>query len=116
SFTSGEIYTLDHTAPTVQTVAVHDGLSVDVTFNEVGAMGTGVMTAANYVVSGAGRGSLTVNPDSVAFVSGLTYRLTWNTGEMVNGGDVTITVSSVGDAAGNTIGSPNQATSVAGGI
>ena len=42
---------------------------------------------------GSGKGTLTTNPDSVALVSGNKYRLTWNTGEMFNGGDITITGS-----------------------
>ena len=107
-------YTLDSTAPTVSSVAVQTGLTVDVTFSE--AMGTGVTTASNYTVSGAGKGTLANNPNSVALVSGNTYRLTWSTGEMLNGGNITITVANAQDAAGNTIGSPNSGTHTGGAI
>jgi len=75
-----------------------------------------VTTAANYALSGTGKGTLATNPDSVALVSGNTYRLTWNTGEMKNGGNVTIAVSNVQDSVGNTIGSPNSGTHSGGGI
>ncbi|GFE57394.1 CxxxxCH/CxxCH domain-containing protein [Geobacter sp. AOG1] len=107
-------YIVDTTAPTVSSVAVQSGLAVDVTFSE--AMGTGVTTAANYTVSGTGKGTLTSNPTSVALVSGSTYRLTWASGEMVNGGNITITVANAQDVAGNAIGSPNSGTHTGGGI
>ncbi|MCX5757586.1 MAG: fibronectin type III domain-containing protein, partial [Candidatus Hydrogenedentes bacterium] len=67
--------TSDIVAPTVSTVAVQTSLTIDVTFSE--AMGAGVTTAANYVVSGTGQGTLAANPTSVALVSGNKYRLTW---------------------------------------
>jgi predicted CxxxxCH...CXXCH cytochrome family protein len=96
----------DTTPPTVTGVTVQSGLTIDVTFSE--AMGTGVTTATNYAISGAGQGTLATNPNSVALVSGNTYRLTWSAGEMVNGQTVTITVSNAKDVANNTIGSPNS--------
>jgi len=104
----------DTTPPTVSTVAVQTGLTVDVTFSE--AMGAGVTTAANYTVSGTGKGSLANNPNSVALVSGNTYRLTWSAGEMLNGGNVTVTVANAQDVAGNTIGAPTSGTHTGGGI
>jgi len=104
----------DTTPPTVSSVAVQSGSTVDVTFSE--AMGTGVTTAANYTVSGTGKGTLANNPNSVALVSGNTYRLTWSAGEMLNGGDLTITVANAQDALGNTIGSPNSGTDTGGAI
>jgi len=107
-------YTVDITAPTVSSATVQSGLTVDVTFSE--AMGTGVTTAANYVVSGTGKGSLADNPTSVALQAGSTYRLTWASGEMKNGGDITITVSNAKDTAGNTIGAPNSRTHTGGAI
>ena len=76
---------------------------MDVTFSE--AMGTGVTTAANYTVSGTGKGTLATNPDSVTFVSGSKYRLTWNSGEMYNGGDITIAVATAQDTVGNAVSS-----------
>lgn len=107
-------YTPDTTAPTVSSVTVQTGLTVDVTFSE--AMGTGVTTVSNYTVSGTGKGTLANNPNSVALVSGNTYRLTWSTGEMLNGGNITITVANAQDSAGNTIGSPNSGTHTGGAI
>jgi|GEM_PF-3648565 len=102
------------TAPTVAGVSVQTGLTVDVSFSE--AMGADVTTASNYAISGSGRGTLASNPDSVALVSGNTYRLTWLAGEMKNGGDITITVSNAQDVAGNAIGSPNSGTHAGGGL
>ena len=102
------------TAPTVSTVAVQTGLTVDVTFSET--MGNGVTTAGNYTVSGTGKGTLANNPTSVALVSGNKYRLTWTSGEMKNGGDITITVANAQDSAGNAIGLPNYGTHTGGGI
>ena len=108
SWTSMGSFILDTVAPTVSTVAVHNGLSVDITFSK--AMGTGVTTASNYTVSGSGIGTLASHPNSVALVSGNQYRLTWTSGEMFNGGNITITVANAQDLAGNSIGSPNSST------
>ena len=101
--------TIDTVAPQVSTVAVVTGLTVDITFDS--AMGSGVTTATNYIVSGTGKGSLSSNPNSVALVSGNQYVLTWTSGEMFNGGNITITVASAQDLAGNVIdGAHNVAT------
>jgi len=93
----------DAVAPTVTLVEVQTGLTVDVTFSE--AMGDGVTTASNYAVSGTGKGALSTNPTSVALVSDTKYRCTWATGEMFNGGNITITVTGAKDLAGNEINS-----------
>jgi hypothetical protein len=92
---------VDSTSPTVSSVTVQDGLNVDVAYSE--AMGTGVTTASNYTVSGSGKGTLASHPDSVANTSGNTYRLTWNSGEMLNGGAIIITVANAQDTAGNVV-------------
>jgi len=105
----------DIVAPTVSSVAVQSGTTVDVTFSE-GMSATGLLTAANYTISGTGKGTLATNPNSVALVSGNTYRLTWSAGEMFNGGNITITAVNVQDWAANTIGSPNSGTHTGGGI
>ncbi len=97
-------------APTVQLADVITGLTVNVGFSE--PMGAGALVAANYSLSGAGRGTLAANPDAVVEVSPGLYRLTWTTGEMVNGRDITITASGVTDEAGNPLGTPNSATDV----
>ena len=89
-FSTGETYTIETVAPTVQSVSVNSALTVDVTFDEA-MESTGVTTAASYAVSGSGQGTLNAQPDSVALQSGNTYRLTWNSGEMRSGGDITIT-------------------------
>jgi N-acetylneuraminic acid mutarotase len=114
-YATGETYDIDLIAPFLAMAAVQlDGLSVDVTFSET--MGSGVTTAANYAISGAGKGTLSTNPVSVVFQNHSTYCLIWNTGEMLDGGDVTITVSDVQDSVGNLIDSPNSATDFGGGI
>jgi len=101
--------TIDTVAPQVSTVAVATGLTVDITFDS--AMGSGVTTATNYIVSGTGKGSLSNNPNSAALVSGNQYVLTWTSGEMFNGGNITITVANAQDLAGNVIdGAYNAAT------
>jgi|GEM_PF-488332 len=107
-------FTNDTTPPTVSSVAVQTGLTVNVVFSE--PMGTGVTTASNYTVSGTGKGTLANNPNTAALVSGNTYVLTWSSGEMFNGGDITITVANAQDLAGNAVGSPNSGTHTGGGI
>lgn len=98
----------------VSAVQVQSGSALDITFS--GAMGTGATAPGNYTLSGNGRGTLAAQPDNVALVSGNTYRLTWTTGEMRNGGDITVTVANVLDSTGAAIGSPNTATHAGGGI
>jgi hypothetical protein len=100
--------------PTMTTVDVQSGLTVDVTFSE--SMGTGVTTAANYTLSGTGKGSLATNPSSVAFVSGNVYRLTWATGEMFDGGNITIAVAAAQDLVGHVIASSGTDTGGALGV
>ena len=100
--------TIDTTAPFVNSVLVQGPLEVDVNFSE--SMGFGVLNPLNYTVSGSGQGTLAGNPDSVALAVGNTYRLTWNTGEMFNGGDIIITVNAaVQDLAGNGLVPPMSA-------
>ena len=116
-FTGGQSYNIDMIAPTVDSIAVQsNGTSVDVVFSE--PMGTGAMTAINYTLSGSGQGSLTNAPTGVSDRGGTTYRLTWSSGEMIHGGDITITVSQteVLDIAGTPLGSSNTATEVGGAI
>src|SRR5262249_30226968 len=88
-------------APQVQSVAVHSGSEVDVTFDEL--MDASALVAANYALSGTGQGTLAIHPDTVSVPSGSTYRLSWTNGEMFNGGDVTVTVAGAADLAGNEI-------------
>ncbi|MFC1505138.1 FG-GAP-like repeat-containing protein, partial [Thermodesulfobacteriota bacterium] len=105
----------DVTDPTVSLVAVQvGGQTVDVTFSE--PMGLGVADPDNYTLSGIGQGTLSGHPDEAVQFIGNTYRLTWNSGEMQEGGDVTITATGVQDASGRAIGAPNSGTDTGGGI
>jgi len=97
----------DTTPPEVTGLSVTGLLTMEITFNE--AMGAGVTTVTNYSLSGPGKGTMPTNPDSVVLVSGNTYRLTWTSGEMLDGENVTVTVSSnVKDAAGNSMSTLNN--------
>lgn len=105
----------DSTPPEVDSVSVTAARTVQVTFNEL--MGSGVTVAGNYSISGAGKGNLSTNPNSVSSAGGNTYSLTWTSGEMLNNNDITVTVSNVQDDAGNTIsGAANSGTDSGGGI
>ena len=106
--------TYDSVSPTVSLVSVVTGLSIDVTFSE--AMGAGATDSCNYTLSGSGKGSLSDNPDAVWLLGGTTYRLTWYSGSMVQGGDITITAENVYDLAGNLIGVPDSGTHPGSGI
>lgn len=101
-------------APGIETVAVTSGTTVDVTYNR--PMGAGATTAANYAISGTGKGTLNTNPASVALAGNNKYRLTWSSGEMIDRGDIVITVSNVSDAYGNAIGVYNTGTHAGGAV
>jgi hypothetical protein len=110
---------LDRIAPQMTAAQVQTELQVDVTFNE--QMGAGVLTAGNYAISGSGRGTLATNPNSVAQIARRTgapstYRLTWLSGDMVFGGDITITATGVQDSVTNPIGANNFSTHVGGAL
>ncbi|MEN9722969.1 MAG: hypothetical protein RJB38_955 [Pseudomonadota bacterium] len=92
---------LDNTAPTIDSILVQSSQAVDVTFNE--AMGSSALNASNYSLSGSGKGSLLATPDSVSWVSGGTYRLHWNSGLMLIGGDIILSASGAQDLASNTV-------------
>ncbi|MFH1136819.1 MAG: right-handed parallel beta-helix repeat-containing protein, partial [Pseudomonadota bacterium] len=87
---------------------------VKVTFSK--SMGDGALDPVNYTVSGAGQGSLADHPDKVESLGAAVYRLLWNSGEMLGGGDVTITVADISDLSGTPIGERNSATNIGGGI
>ncbi len=97
----------DTTPPTVASVEVTGARTIEVTFDE--ALLNGVYDPANFVLSGSGQGSLNANPDSITHLSGNTYQLTWDGGEM-GSGDVTVTVSGVSDVIGNAIQGGNSGT------
>jgi len=98
---------ITNSPPTVEDVTVPSENTVVVTFDKL--IDAGGTTAANYAVSGSGRGTLSTNPDNVAQTGTFEYTLTWNApDEMLDGGNIRITVSNVQDPSGQAIGSPNQ--------
>ena len=107
---------IDAAGPSITDVTVETGWTVLVTFSK--EMGAGVLDENNYTISGDGRGTLTGNPDSVVLHEDNTYRLTWNCpGIMLDGEDVTITVSElVEDADGNAMDEARSATDAGGAI
>jgi large repetitive protein len=110
------IYVVDDVNPHVQEVGVIDGHNVQVTFSK--DMGTGVLDAANYTISGDGKGTLNEHPDSVSFVDAQNYLLTWSCpGIMLKDGDVRITVNqSVLDYANNPMVEPLSGLNAEGGV
>jgi len=107
--------TIDIDPPTASAANVTAEGVVSFDFTEV-MNPVGSTTAANYAVSGSGAGTLPTNPTTVVDNGGGNYTLTWLTGDMVFGGDVTVTATGVSDPAGNPIGIPNDATAASGGI
>lgn len=103
-------------APTVSSVVVVNGTTIDVTFSE-DVEQTTAETVTNYTVSGAGKGTFGNNP-TTATRQGDTkvVRLVWSTGEMKNGEDVTVTVANVTDLAGNVVSGTVAGTDTGGGI
>ncbi|HOZ48793.1 MAG TPA: hypothetical protein PLO37_00855 [Candidatus Hydrogenedentes bacterium] len=98
----------DTEVPGVLSIAQFGKRAVAVTFSEL--MGVGVTDAISYTLAGTGRGTLADHPDMVEHVSDTTYLLTWNSGAMVGGGVVTVTVAvGVRDLAGNLMGPLNSA-------
>ncbi|MBI2425866.1 MAG: putative Ig domain-containing protein [Candidatus Hydrogenedentes bacterium] len=96
------------TGPSVSQVQVQDTTHVDVIFSE--AMGPAAIAPQNYTISGDGVGTFADRPDAVTEVQPNRFRLAWNSGDMRNGGDITITASGVADVAGNPIGTQNAGT------
>jgi hypothetical protein len=101
--------------PQLQQTTVTTARVVTVRFNET--MDATALDPANYTISGIGRGTLSPHPFSVAVIDAVNhvYRLTWSSGEMVQGGNVTITAANVGDAQGTAIGLDDHATHAGGG-
>ncbi|HOQ31305.1 MAG TPA: immunoglobulin domain-containing protein [Candidatus Hydrogenedens sp.] len=109
------VHVIDATPAYVVSVTVTQPLEVEVEFSEpmrIDELGE----LNNYSISGDGKGTLTENPSQVTLLDNKHVRLNWNSGEMKNGGDVTITVNNVFDAQGNPIGSPNSATHAGSGL
>jgi hypothetical protein len=96
------------TPPTVSQVAVLDLRTVRVSFSE--AMLAGLTSPTRYTLSGPGQGTLNDYPYVVTELNNQTYLLEWDTGALTTGDNVTITVTTAQDLAGNTLGSPNSGT------
>ncbi len=95
-------------APTVSSISVTGAQTIVLTYSS--AVTTGATTAANYALSGSGKGSFSTNPDTVTSLGSNQYQLTWNSPqEMQNGGGLTVTVTGVQDSVGQNLGSPNSA-------
>jgi len=115
TFSGGQTYSVDRQDPAVSTINVINERTIDITFDEAV---TAANVPANYLASGAGLGTMTSNPDTAVFVSGLTYRLQWNAPkEMYGGTSITVTgSSSIADALGNSLGVLNAATDTSIGV
>lgn len=95
------------TSPTLTAANLDGTNAVLVSFSE--PMGPETFNPTNFILSGAGRGTLSPSPHSVTWLSQNTYRLTWNDGAASCGDTLTVMVSpSVKDAEGETMGSPNS--------
>lgn len=106
---SFQVHVIDATPAYVVSVTVTQPLEVEVEYSEPMNL-TELDNPSNYVISGDGKGTLSDNPSQVTVIDNKHVRLNWNSGEMKNGGDVTITVNNVSDAQGNPIGNPNSGT------
>ncbi len=105
---------IDTTAPSLGSVSVTGYVTATVLFNQ--AMGAGVTTPGNYTLSGTAQGTLAEHPSAVTSLGANQYQLTWAAGEMLIGGDFTITATDMEDAIGNPMGANNSATHVGGGM
>jgi hypothetical protein len=96
---------VDMTEPNVDSVAVESALSVLVTFTKDMTGAPGLLNAGTYTLSGTGKGTFGAQPASVTAVSGTIVRLSWvRPAEMLNGGDITVTVDpTLKDGNGVTI-------------
>ena len=93
--------------PTLVSVTAVSTRSVEVRFNQPMLLpGGGVMSPANYSLTGSGIGSISGPPATVSLVStatGPVYRLTWVTGHMT-GAAATLTVVNAQNARGISAG------------
>lgn len=78
------------TAPWVKAAAVVSATQLDITFNE--PLREGAHDCANYRVWGSARGTAALHPDSVTLLTGSTYRLEWETGDLQPAGTVRVTL------------------------
>ena len=95
-------------------VHVRSTSEIDIELDE--PLGDGAPDPTTFTVSGTGRGTFADHPDSITMLAPGLYRLTWATGEMIQGGDITLTVDGAYDLAGNPVGSRNSGTDLGGGL
>lgn len=107
--------TPDTIAPSVASVAVTSVRTIDVAFTDQMDPDT-TTDPGNYVLSGDGQGTLAANPGAVELAGSGVVRLRWDSGDMADGGDVTVTATGVKDASLNLIGEANVQTQNAGGL
>ncbi|MDX2176022.1 MAG: VCBS repeat-containing protein [Candidatus Sumerlaeia bacterium] len=106
---------LFNSTPTVTGVEVTGPREITVTFSE--PVENQDLFPGSYTLAGSARGSLSATPDSVAAGTPLQRILTWNTGEMLQGGDATVAVSAfLRDNRQNSLGFRTALTDVGGGI
>lgn len=96
---------IDTVRPTVSSLTAQSTQTVSVSFSK-SMRSPGVTTPANYALSGAGIGNLGATPSSVGGTG--PYIVTWNAGEMLDGGSVTLTASGLQDTLGNLLGTPSS--------
>lgn len=94
--------------PYVVDVRIVDERRIRVIFSE--PMETYMIFQGRYSLSGPGKGTLSTNPNSVQKVEEGNYLLIWNEGSLVQGEDVTVTVLTGADLAGNPLTEPKGKT------
>lgn len=101
-------YSFDVSAspPTILSATATSPNKVDITFSEM--MSADVFSTSRYSIAGTGKGTLVTNPSAVSFLSGNTYRLTWNTGAMINEESFQLTISpTLPDTTGQQLSGQN---------
>lgn len=99
---SGEspVGVLETISPTVTGAAAFSEARIEVAFSE-SMYDPSTRDTSRYTVSGPGKGTLTIRPDTVSGEG--PYTLTWNTGEMQGGNSLTVVVTGAQDAVGNPV-------------
>ncbi|MCA1901511.1 MAG: immunoglobulin domain-containing protein, partial [Candidatus Hydrogenedens sp.] len=94
--------------PYVIDVRVVDSKRIRVLFSE--AMEPYMILATRYSLSGPGKGTLSTNPNTVQKIAPDNYLLNWNNGNLLQGEDITVSVSTGTDLAGNYLIEPKSKT------
>ncbi len=103
---------LDTISPSLQAVSAVTDKSLSANFSEV-MLAPGSTTPGNYVISGLGAGTLVPPPTGVSG-GPAAFTLDWATGEMRDGVALTLTVSGIQDAVGNSVNPAANSASCAG--